>query len=296
MSKRLMLASVALALSSSERVRKFSRKIKNKVSKSKHSSKSLLIVYKDLFDSIEEINQCVKPSTKVMMLEDLDDLSQLNGEEYENVGLFCHGNVDKVNQTMTFLGMKLNTDPLIPEPKGPMINQWFKQISDLNPKRVHMFACDLGSVGIVRKYLIELDQQYNIPEGIFSSTNITGDGGDWVMEFNTKAGYLTDKEKRIVDVYYYFNQLPIGLSLSDYKTNKEELELPNNIIEIKISLDDFFNMYKHIIGLPKENRKLEKLSISPKQQDLCLGYYEGIFYMLFLSSMFSIFEFLISIL
>jgi hypothetical protein len=115
---------------------------------------------------------------------------------WRSVNLLFHGSASLDDQSISIFGMKMsmNRNIMMKDPQVQGMARFISAISLMAHDSVYIYTCAVGIADGLKELCIHLDEVCGLTNGIFLSTNNTGQppSGDWRIEWGTKRGFLVD--------------------------------------------------------------------------------------------------------
>jgi hypothetical protein len=211
------------------------------------NNKHLLIVEETQTINVSEIMNAKQNTVDVIVLKrnDLENISTLLNTQFgENtiwlsINLLIHGSYLATDETITICGYKMSVNRNIMEydPGIIMFKTFMTQISKYT-ETIYCYACSIGAADGIKELCIKLSLENNMTKCIYLSTNITGPtqtGGDWLVEWGTTTGFLTD-EAHHDEIYHYtqlFHSIPKNITLTTVTYTFISFHISNSNIMLK---------------------------------------------------------------
>ena len=123
-----------------------------------------------------------------------DKMKQFN-IKWRSVNMLFHGsaNVDEDSVCIFGIKMSMNRNIMMSDPNVQGLIKFTKAVCQYTDDSLYVYTCAVGVVDGLKELCLRLDKECNLKEGIFLSTNTTGNGvgQDWNVEWGTKYGFLT---------------------------------------------------------------------------------------------------------
>ena len=115
---------------------------------------------------------------------------------WRSVNLLFHGSADLEDQSISIFGMKMsmNRNIMMNDPQVKGMIRFIKAISLMAHESIYIYTCAVGIVDGLKELCIHLDDSCGLKNGIFLSTDNTGNppSGNWRIEWGTKRGFLVE--------------------------------------------------------------------------------------------------------
>ena len=198
-------------------------------------NRNLIILSTELVDSYAILCKAKLSSTDIIIIPKTEVKStlstKLSNYVWDNIAIFFHGQRDVETNAISIFARKMTTNiDIIKQDPGYLEGLQMLGILRQHMKNeLHIFASDIGGADGFKFLLSEADKLFNFKGGISVSTDITGNndegGDDWLLEWNTKTGYIFDESAAISPVLQYLGNvegLDFTLKPKSKKAAKQE--------------------------------------------------------------------------
>jgi hypothetical protein len=115
--------------------------------------------------------------------------------KWASVNLLFHGNADSADNSISVFGVKMsmNRDIMMDDKNVINFNKYMKELSRYTTNSIYIYCCAIGFADGLKELCNKLHKKCELSEGIFVSTDATGngDGENWDVEWGSKYGFLT---------------------------------------------------------------------------------------------------------
>ena len=154
---------------------------KEQISKAKNSNVDVLYVIRENMWNV---------------LEAIDSYNM----KWKSINILFHGNSNVVDNSICIFGIKMSMNRNIMKEDRNVINMmlYLQQLSRYTMHSIYVYTCAVGFADGLKELCNILHKKCHLSEGVFLSTDITGNGinadgtkQNWDVEWGTKTGFTT---------------------------------------------------------------------------------------------------------
>jgi hypothetical protein len=126
-------------------------------------------------------------------LQTIDDYKT----KWLSINLLFHGAADSTDSSISIFGVKMsmNRNIMMEDQNVRDIQKYIKALSRYTTDSIYIYCCAIGFADGLKELCSKLHKKCELREGIFVSTDVTGNGlgENWNVEWGSKYGFLTPK-------------------------------------------------------------------------------------------------------